>query len=68
MPGRSSASGPVLSQRALNRAFLARQLLLDRAPLAALDAIHQLAGLQSQTPQAPFVALWTRLIEFDRMS
>ncbi|MDQ3695918.1 MAG: winged helix DNA-binding domain-containing protein [Chloroflexota bacterium] len=65
MPGRSSASGPVLSQRALNRAFLARQLLLDRAPLAALDAIHQLAGLQSQAPRAPFVALWTRLIEFD---
>jgi len=53
MPGRSSASGPVLSQRALNRAFLARQLLLDRAPLAALDAIHQLAGLQSQTPPSP---------------
>lgn len=58
------AAGPVLSRRALNRAFLARQLLLDRQPRSALEAIRHLVGLQSQAPAAPYVALWTRLADF----
>ena len=51
----------VLSERALNRATLARQHLLERAPARAIDAIKQLAGMQSQAPLAPYVGLWTRL-------
>jgi Winged helix DNA-binding domain len=54
----------VLSQRALNRATLARQYLLERAPLRAVDAIEHLAGMQSQAPLAPYVGLWTRLRDF----
>jgi len=53
-----------LSLRALNRAALHRQLLLDRAPLAALDAVGRLTALQAQAPLAPYVGLWTRLAGF----
>ncbi|EPH44682.1 hypothetical protein STRAU_2240 [Streptomyces aurantiacus JA 4570] len=55
----------VLDNRALNRATLARQLLLDRADLPALDAVAHLCGLQAQEPQEPFVGLWSRLRGFD---
>ncbi|WP_326549742.1 winged helix DNA-binding domain-containing protein [Micromonospora sp. NBC_01813] len=55
----------VLDIRALNRATLARQLLLDRADLPVYDAVAHLGGLQAQEPQEPFVGLWSRLRGFD---
>ena len=55
----------VLDDRALNRATLARQLLLDRADLPVLNAVAHLGGLQAQEPQEPFVGLWSRLRGFD---
>ncbi|MFJ3328740.1 winged helix DNA-binding domain-containing protein [Streptomyces griseus] len=55
----------VLDNRALNRAMLARQLLLDRADLPVVDAVAHLCGLQAQEPQEPFVGLWSRLAAFD---
>ncbi|MCX5214343.1 winged helix DNA-binding domain-containing protein [Kitasatospora sp. NBC_00240] len=55
----------VLGTRALGRATLARQLLLDRADLPVLDAVTHLGGLQAQEPQEPFVGLWSRLRAFD---
>jgi hypothetical protein len=55
----------VLGTRALNRATLARQLLLDRADLPVPDAVAHLAGLQAQEPQEPFTGLWSRLRAFD---
>ena len=57
-------AAPLLSRRALNRALLARQMLLERQPMSALDAVHHLVGLQAQAPSPPYVALWTRLTDF----
>ena len=55
----------VLTSRALNRATLARQLLLERSGLPVLDAVRHLGGLQAQEPQEPFAGLWSRLRPFD---
>ncbi|MEV4099370.1 winged helix DNA-binding domain-containing protein [Nonomuraea sp. NPDC049649] len=58
----------VLGARALNRATLARQLLLDRADLPVGDAVAHVGGLQAQEPQEPFTGLWSRLRGFDPAS
>ncbi|WP_406149009.1 winged helix DNA-binding domain-containing protein [Streptomyces sp. NBC_01012] len=55
---------PVLTPRALGRALLARQFLLDRAELPAEDAVTHLVGMQAQAPYAPYFGLWTRLRGF----
>jgi hypothetical protein len=60
----------VLSQRALNRALLSRQLLLSRVELpsrpddrraAVIRAVEHLVGLQAQAPFPPYYGLWSRL-------
>ena len=61
----ASASPNVLTIRELNRATLARQLLLERAALPAADAIERLVGMQAQVPMDPYIGLWTRLKGFD---
>src|SRR5215472_12058175 len=62
----------VLNQRALNRALLARQMLLEPSALpegpgradAVIAMVEHLAGLQAQAPFPPYYGLWSRLAGF----
>jgi Winged helix DNA-binding domain len=48
----------------LNRALLARQLLLERSKLPLTRALEQVAGLQTQYAPSAYVRLWTSLERF----
>jgi hypothetical protein len=52
--------------RELNRATLARQLLLERRKLSVAAALERLCAVQAQSPDAPYVALWSRTRSFER--
>src|SRR5262245_17036704 len=56
----------ILTRRQLNRATLARQMLLERSSESPVAAIEQLCGMQAQDPGPPFAGLWTRLHAFQR--
>jgi hypothetical protein len=62
----SRATSPAtLDRKTLNRALLARQLLLRRESRPVPDIVEHLVGLQAQEPGDPYVALWSRLEPFD---
>ncbi len=56
----------VLSQRELNRAVLARQLLLERRRDSLPRALERVGGLQAQYAPSMYVGLWSRLASFER--
>ena len=54
-----------MSRRELNRATLARQLLLEREPLTLVEAVHRIGAVQAQEPASPYLALWNRVAGFE---
>ncbi|MBH5337629.1 AlkZ family DNA glycosylase [Streptomyces pactum] len=59
-----TTTGTVLTTRELNRATLARQLLLSRSDRTVLAAVEHLVGLQAQAVNPPYQALAARLAGF----
>ncbi|MGI8866015.1 MAG: winged helix DNA-binding domain-containing protein, partial [Rubrobacteraceae bacterium] len=57
-------SGDALTIRELNRATLARQMLLRLSDSSVLGTIEHLVGMQAQAPNPPHIGLWTRLEDF----
>lgn len=64
-PLADATGGRSLTHAELNRATLARQLLLDRASVSVRDAVAALAGLNAQNADDPYIGLWARLEHFD---
>jgi len=54
----------VLSVRDLNRALLARQLLLKRSKLPLVRALERVGGIQAQYAPSSYIGLWSRLERF----
>src|SRR5919112_2743341 len=61
-----SAPHELLTRRRLNRATLARQMLLQRERGSAVEVVERICGMQAQEPRPPFPGLWTRLHGFRR--
>jgi winged helix DNA-binding protein len=57
---------PTLTQRRLNRALLARQLLLERSHVSLTDALDAVGGLQTQYAPSGYIGSWSRLEGFRR--
>ena len=56
----------VLTRRELNRALLARQLLLERVRLPIPRALERIAGIQDQYAPNAYIRLWSCLEGFRR--
>ena len=51
--------------RQLNRALLARQMLLQRERIGVADAVGRIMAVQAQEPASVYLGLWNRVAGFD---
>lgn len=58
----------VFTNRQLNRATLARQMLLQRSDMTTVEAVRFLGGLQAQQSNDPYIGLWSRLNGFSHQA
>ncbi|HEX5578709.1 MAG TPA: winged helix DNA-binding domain-containing protein [Candidatus Limnocylindria bacterium] len=56
----------MLTARQLNRALLARQLLLERSRGTIEEVLESIGGLQTQYAPAGYIGLWSRMDGFER--
>lgn len=56
-----------ISTRALGRATLARQALLERSPMTPTALLEHLVGIQAQEANSWYLGFWTRLACFDAL-
>jgi hypothetical protein len=61
-----AAAERTLTPRALNRALLARQLLIERARTSIPNVLERMGGLQAQYAPSMYIGLWSRLVGFGR--
>ena len=55
-----------LSERELNRALLARQMLLERVTAPIPRVLERMGGLQAQYAPAMYIGLWSRIHSLER--
>ena len=56
----------VLTARELNRALLARQMLLERVKAPLPRVLERMGGLQAQYAPSMYIGLWSRVEGFER--
>jgi hypothetical protein len=60
------AEGRILTERELNRALLARQMLLERVKVPIPTVLDRMGTLQAQYAPSMYIGLWTRMEGFER--
>src|SRR4029077_5073437 len=55
-----------LTEKQLNRALLARQLLLERSGASIPKVVERMGGVQAQYAPSMYIGLWSRIDGFER--